>query len=207
MVAFAMIVVWGKFDEAELAVAQEAGASATIYALARGAGAELGPALEAEVNKYINSVVEQDWPMMARAVGTNSRASVQALGGLYATTLAFNPVTRRDSAIQNELLRQLDIITAARRVRSVISAGIMPNVVWWVLFGGAVVTICFTFFFGTENLRAQTMMTGMLAALMFSALLVIIVIDYPFSGPVRVSPHALEQVLDEWSAQARMVPG
>ena len=76
----------------------------------------------------------------------------------------------------------------------------MPGVVWYVLFGGAVVTVAFTFFFGTQNLRAQTLMAGMLAALIFSALLVIIAIDYPFSGPVHIAPHALERVLDQWPA-------
>ncbi len=41
-------------------------------------------------------------------------------------------------------------------------------------------------------------MTGMLSALIFSALLIIIAIDLPFSGPVRVHPQALEQVLADW---------
>jgi hypothetical protein len=33
LLAFAVIVVWGKFNDAETAVVQEAGASATIYRL------------------------------------------------------------------------------------------------------------------------------------------------------------------------------
>jgi hypothetical protein len=41
------------------------------------------------------------------------------------------------------------------------------------------VTIAFTFFFGTRNLRAQTMMTGLLALLIFSELLIIVAIDRP----------------------------
>jgi hypothetical protein len=42
-------------------------------------------------------------------------------------------------------------------------AGIVPGIIWVVLFGGAVVTIGFTLFFGTVNLRAQTMLTGALS--------------------------------------------
>jgi hypothetical protein len=80
----------------------------------------------------------------------------------------------------------------------VLSAGIMPAIVWWVLLGGALVTIAFQFFFATENLRAQTFMAGMLSALIFASLLIIVAVDYPFSGPVRIEPHALEQLVGEW---------
>ena len=51
-----------------------------------------------------------------------------------------------------------------------------------MLFAGAVLTIAYTFFFGTENLRAQALMTGMLAAIIFSGLLTAIVITGRLSG-------------------------
>ena len=47
-----------------------------------------------------------------------------------------------------------------RRERRVMADGIVPAIIWVVLFGGAFLTIGFTFFFGAENLRAQLVMTG-----------------------------------------------
>jgi hypothetical protein len=79
------------------------------------------------------------------------------------------------------------------------AAGIVPGVVWFVLFGGAALTIGFTFFFGTENLRAQTMMTGALSILIFSGLLIIIAIDHPFAGTVKVGPEALTKLLEDFT--------
>ena len=67
-----------------------------------------------------------------------------------------------------------------------------------MLFAGAVLTIAYTFFFGTENLRAQALMTGMLAAIIFSGLLTAIVIDRPFVGVVKVHPDALAEVLADF---------
>lgn len=193
-VAFAIIVVWEKFNEAEMTVAQEAAAIATIHRLAKGAGNDLAAPLQVELDKYIEAVVAQDWPVMESANGRSSPASSQALDALYGTTLAFKPAGSRDTSIQRAILGQLEVITVSRRIRMVLSRGIMPGVVWWVLFGGAVITIAFTFFFGTQNVRAQTFMTGMLTVLIFSAMLIIIAINYPFSGPVRVHPDALELV-------------
>jgi hypothetical protein len=78
----------------------------------------------------------------------------------------------------------------------------VPGVLWFVLFGGAIVTVGFTLFFGAENLRVQAMMTGILAFLIFSGLHVIIAIDHPFAGSVKVQPEALVAVLEDFGAKA-----
>jgi uncharacterized integral membrane protein len=65
------------------------------------------------------------------------------------------------------MLRQLDAITHARRTRLQLSTGIVPALLWTVLYTGAVLTVGFTFFFGTKNLPAQVMMTGILSIIVF----------------------------------------
>jgi hypothetical protein len=87
-----------------------------------------------------------------------------------------------------------------RRARLAAAEGLVPGVLWPVLFGGAFVTIAYTFFFGTENLRAQSLMTGMLAAIIFSGLLTAIVIDRPFVGVVRVNPDVLAEVVSDFGS-------
>jgi Na+/proline symporter len=64
-----------------------------------------------------------------------------------------------------------------------------------VLFFGALLTLSFTFFFGAKNLFAQTLMAGMLAAVIFMALFMVVALDHPFSGGIRVSAEPLEYVL------------
>ena len=56
---------------------------------------------------------------------------------------------------------------------------------------------------GTENVRIQALMTGILSFLIFSGLLVISAIDYPFVGSVKVQPEGLLEVLKDFSATAR----
>ncbi len=91
-----------------------------------------------------------------------------------------------------EIFAQLDHITEARRHRLVLATGIVPGVLWVTLWAGAGATLGFTFFFGTKSLRAQTLMTGLLAFLVFLVLFVIVSIDHPFTGSVKVGPEALE---------------
>jgi hypothetical protein len=196
LLGFAVIVVWEKFSDAESEVAQEAGASATIYRLANGIGTPAGVELHNALSFYLRTAIAKDWPAMER--GAASAEVTHALNDLYTTALRFRPEDRRETAVLAEILHQLDLVGQARRGRLVMASGIVPGIVWLVLFGGAVLTIGFTFFFGTENLRAQTIMTGALSVLIFSALLTIIAIDHPFAGTVKVGPEAISAVLEDF---------
>jgi Protein of unknown function (DUF4239) len=199
LLGFAVIVVWEKFSDAENDVALEAGAAATIYRLSSGIDGEPGTAIRNGVTAYLTSAIADDWPAMR-----NGKASVSvthALNDTYAALLRYQPENSRGSALFAEILHQLDSVTQARRARVVVAAGIVPGVVWLVLFGGALITIGFTFFFGTANLRAQTLMTGALSTLIFSALLVIISIDHPFAGTVKVEAEPLAAVLADFGSE------
>lgn len=198
LLGFAVIVVWEKFHDAQEAVAQEAGASLALARLAGGLpeGSQPGQsgALRAGVSAYLHIAIEQDWPAVAR--GKLSPAVTQAINELYRTVLADRPDDAGSSALQSELLQQLDQLTRARRARIVLSEGSVPGVVWTVLALGAVVTVGFTFFFGTINLRAQVLMTGLLAFTIFLGLEVILTVNRPFTGPVSVDFQPLTSVLN-----------
>ena len=87
-----------------------------------------------------------------------------------------------------------------RRARLAAAEGLVPGVIWPVLFVGAVQTIAYTFFFGTENLWAQ-LMTGMLWVIIFFGTPTAIVIDQPFALVVKVEPKALAEVVADFGSQ------
>jgi hypothetical protein len=196
LLAFAVVVVWGKFSDAETAVLQEAGASATLYRLAAGPEPE-SVATRAALSNYLRLTIDREWPLMATE--RESREATQALGSVYAAALRQMENGSKHPAIFVEIFRQLDAITQARRTRLHLATGIVPGIIWMVLYCGAVLTVGFTFFFGTKNLPAQVMMTGVLAVLVFMGLLVIVSIDYPFTGPVRVGSEPLKNVVEDFA--------
>jgi hypothetical protein len=195
LLAFAVILVWQRFNDAETIVVQEAGAAASIYRLAEGIGGTGESALRGQVSAYLAAAITRDWPAMAQ--GRESPAVTEALNRVYAAAFAVYPGDRRGAVLLAEILHQLDLLTEARRARLVIAASGIPAIVWMTLFVGAAVTIGFTFFFGTGNVRVQVLMTGLLALLISSQLLVVVAIDRPFTGSVKVHPHALVTVLED----------
>ena len=83
LLAFAIIVVWQKFSEAETNVAKEAGAAETIYRLSPGLGEKSGTAIRSAVGDYLKSAIADDWPAMSRGVPRAGRSSRQALDGIF----------------------------------------------------------------------------------------------------------------------------
>ena len=81
-----------------------------------------------------------------------------------------------------------------------LALGAVPVMVWGVLILGAVLTVGFTYFFGTANLRAQIMMTAVLSTIVFMGLYVIVSLDHPFTGSVHVESEPLQAVLEDLGA-------
>jgi Protein of unknown function (DUF4239) len=196
LLAFVVIVVWQRYNDAETAVTQEAGASATLFRLLAGPEPEAADA-RAALDTYLRFAISRDWPLMARA--KESPEVTAELSAVYAAAARLAQRASRPSAVLSEIFYQLDQVTQARRNRLHLAAGVVPVVLWRVLVVGAVLTVAFTYFFGTENLRAQVLMTGMLAIIVFMSLFVIIAIDHPFTGSVRVGSGPLQRVLTDFA--------
>lgn len=192
LLAFSVIVVWEKFSAAENAVDQEAASIAALLRYAQGKEPQ-ALALRTAVVGYARSAIEDEWPAMA--LESESHSTTRALNNVYSTALALGAAGTRETADMAEVFTQLDNVTSARRIRLHLATGLVPGVVWAALFAGALLTVAFTLFFGSENLPAQISMTGVLSVLVTLGLVVIVSIDHPFTGPVRVRPDPLEAVL------------
>ena len=192
LLGFTVVVVWERFADAERATVQEAAALLAMHRLSGGLPAEPQAKLRDELSSYVEAAISDDWPEMARGAG--SKRVTEQLSEVYAAVLAIPAETPRDAVLVEELFNQLNAVSEGRRERLILADGIVPNVIWLVLFAGAAVTLAFTFFFGSRNLIAQVLMTGMLAVLIFMALYVAVQIDHPFSGPVSVPPQALKLI-------------
>jgi Protein of unknown function (DUF4239) len=199
MLAFAIIVVWQRYNDAEVAVVQEAGAAATLYRLSAGPEPEAAETRSALTN-YLRMAIASDWPAMARE--KVSPEVTAELNTLYAAALRLSQAGARPAADISEIFYQLDQMTQARRNRLHLCFGIVPIVLWQALVLGGALTVGFTYFFGTRNLHAQVLMTGVLAIIVFMGLFVIVSIDHPFTGPVHVGSGPLLQVLADFVAAA-----
>jgi Protein of unknown function (DUF4239) len=196
LLGLVVVSVWEKYSEGEDAVTRESSALASFYRVAGGLEPEAQQALREAISRYAESAIRDDWPAMTER--GQSAKSRDALDATYTVVLALGVDTGRDAVLFDTLLTQLDLVTDARRERLALATGVVPMLIWLVLFIGAALTLGFTFFFGLENLRAQVMMAGMLALVIFLALFVTISISHPFAGPINVTPEPIALVLEDF---------
>ncbi len=195
ILGFATVVTWEKFRDADTATLQEAAAVTAIDRLANGLEPPAAQDLHERLRAYAQAVIDSDWPAMNN--GHYSRKVTQELDGIYNAVIAHREHAHGEQAIVPEMLYQLDQVTQARRARLTMASGIIPGVIWLFLISGAIVTVAFTFFFGSASLIAQVMMNGLLSFLVFAALWVIAEINFPFTGPVHVSPMPFRIFLED----------
>jgi hypothetical protein len=199
LLTFSTISVWDKFSMAQTAVVDEAAASRAIYTIAQGNTKE-EMTIRDSVKHYLFIAVNRGWPSMA--IEKESPDTKIALDNLYKAAVIYDRAGSHTTQVTSELFKHIDRINESRLRRTTLCKGIIPDLLWFILIAGAILTIGFTLFFGGDNIIVQASMTGMTSAIMLMALLVIISFDHPFTGDVSINSEPLQIALTDmhWSS-------
>src|SRR6187551_145918 len=81
LLAFVVVVVWEKYNQADADVAHEAAAAATVYRLSYGLDDQHGDAIRKAMGDYLDAAIKYDWPAMEH--GKGSDAGSVAMNALY----------------------------------------------------------------------------------------------------------------------------
>ena len=196
LIALVVIAVWEDYAAARDTVEREASELDDVFRLAHPLPDPEGRQLQELARSYARVVVDEEWALMAQA-----RTSPRAWELLDEMTLHFENVEVRTKAEQvryAEALARMDELADARNARLVEAGEGIPFVVWAVLAVGGILVVSFAYLFGLESTLVHNLMVGALALLISSVLFTIGVLEYPFSGDVRVSPEAFELVLERF---------
>jgi hypothetical protein len=204
LLGFTAIVVWEQFRNAQEGVEREADALADLHRDAQNFPPEVREQVALRVRAYARAVIEKEWPAMAE--GQSSPETWAEYEQLWRTYDEFTPHEDHQRAWYAESIRQLNALGDERRDRLLRVRSHLPTVIWSVLLAGGVVTIGFTFFFGTQNSRAQGLMTAALAFTIGVVLLSILALEQPFAGITRVHPEAFRQVEKILGARYGLLP-
>lgn len=198
LLAFAVLVVWERFDEADVVAVKEANAVVDIYRLTPG----LPPAVRAEIRRdvrfYAKSVIEEEWLTMDTK-GVNENTSRQA-DMLWSTCTSIKVQDASEAAILGQILTSLTGQSDNRRLRVLASHTGVPALMWIVLIVGGVATVLFTYYFGIEKFWVQAGMTAILAMVISLVLFLISGLNYPFTGDLGVKPEAMQTALERLDA-------
>lgn len=195
LLAFVVIAVWEDYRDTEVAVRSEAKALADLRQISYALPEQAGASIRTEIRNYADAVRSSEWVTMGE--GNPSEKAEAALRQLRQSILNGSPDEATDVAIHHHALDLLTLVNDSRNERLEKSDGTVPMVLWLVLIAGGLITLGYPSFFGTSNLWAQVLMTAALAALVALTLFVGMLLDFPFTGSVGISPAPFDKVLRE----------
>lgn len=197
VLGFLVIIVWQKYDAAVENTQIEVAAVSDLYRDVLAYPATDRLLIRRELHQYMDTVVDTEWPAMAR--GKNPTAAIRIVELIAYNVYHFSPTSIVQSTAQSKSMDQVQRLLDARRLRVHQNQPSVPRILWFALIVGASSMIGFTFLFGVENRVSQLVMTGVLASVIGLLFVVIYEFDSPFSGAVGVPTDAwntLHQRLD-----------
>ena len=155
--------------------------------------------IRSNLRKYVHYVVNEEWSLPKDK--KMHIAAQQILKDLWDSYFNVQLQNDKQKIWYEESISKLDNLLAARLEREFNSWDRLGSMMWCLLISGAVITICFMFFFGLENFRSQMLMMALLAGYLAFILYLVFSLDHVFQGPEGVQPVVLEQLsglFDRW---------
>jgi hypothetical protein len=190
LLGFIVVDVMSNVQEMRYNVEQEANALGNVYLCADGLPDDLRKKVQGYCREYLDLVVNKEWASMANGK-SNEQAHV-VTWKLWRVATHLDATKQGDQSIKDRMLEELSNLSDNRRTRLVTATHGVAPIMWVILLVGGVFTMIFTYFFGLENLIAQSIMTALIAITLSLNIFLIYLFGYPFSGDVNVTPEAFE---------------
>jgi hypothetical protein len=191
IIGFMLYTVWVSFGAAELNAGEEANALVNIYRQAAGLPISEGARLRSLARDYADIVVSREWDEMNRDIlPEESDRICNQMWALLEETPTSSP---SEMGAKNHILTEISSLTGYRRTRLVESASRIPDVLWWVLVVGGVITIASTCMFGSGSHVLHTVQVGAFSLLISLILVAIADINRPYQGSVHVGDFAFRR--------------
>lgn len=196
LLGFITVVVWQQHRDTQNYVQQEAVRVSNLLRDAQVFPDPVRKDLREKLVEYGKAVVNDEWNTMAKR--QPSQIASRAYEQIWETVYNIQPETEREKAFYKESITRLNELGGIRRSRLSSSQSRIPSLLWVLLIGGAVISIAFTYLFGTKNKWSHVLAAGSIAGLIGFTLFLILALSCPFSGSLRISPDPLASVLQVW---------
>ncbi len=192
VLAFVIVAAWQRFERANTKAQAEALALTNLYSLSRAFPEPIHDELVSAVHFYADQVVHHEWNQMA---SMEFEKTLDGEGRLWRLLLSYNPKNAVESAALSKCMDEMDMLSDARQLRYVYYHEDLPSVVWLVIYAGCIITIGFSYFFGSRRFRQQALMCATFAVLIGLTIMAITELADPYQGAVTVTNEPFEFVL------------
>lgn len=147
--------------------------------------------LQNAIIDYIDSIHDREWPAMKELKYGHPETN-ERLNDLWALIRKLELKSDRDRAAFDKLIDHLGNATEDRNERLKIVHENIPRPLWFLFVGVAIVSIFFLGLFGNTNHFLHRVLAGLVTLVLASCIILIHILDNPYSGPLKIDPDAFE---------------
>ncbi len=201
ILGFTVVNVQNRFNEVEETIYTEAIALTDLYREASFFSPAGKDAVRSSLRNYVEYVIQNEWG--GSKSKTIHRETQKILDQIWDSYYQVELTDEKMKTWYQQSISRLDTFLNARIARQFQSGERLSDLMWAILLIGALITICFMYFFGLERIRAQIIMTALVAGYISLMLFLVYSLDHVFQGPHSIQPAAYQQILElfnEWDA-------
>lgn len=203
LLAFVVVGVWEEHDRTDHDVQVEADRFYNLHRNSYNFSNEDGHKMREALLAYARAVRDKDWPMMEKG----HRGSQVAADALTRLSYVVGQTRPSESNLLPSLSHAIDLMQDIADMRlerlSDVEGHITPPI-WGVLLLGAIITLAYPAFFATRQITPQILMTAGLAAIVGATLFLTIDLNYPFSGPDRLTAEPIDDVIQRMKEESKL---
>jgi hypothetical protein len=203
LLAYTIVVAWERFAETEKNAMREATILSELWRNADTFSFETRTSVHLDLLRYAQSVAEEEWPTMAERGAAEPR-TVAAYEDLWSLSYTIAPENSSQEAFLQQFLERMNELSSTRRMRIMYSRSEVHAILWVVLLMGSIMTVGYTLLFSSRHAWVHTAITACIMLMSLLGLLVILSLQYPFTGDVSVKPEAFHDLI--LSFRLRMLP-
>ncbi len=197
LLAFMVFSTWQRFTDSASSVTAEAAAVVVAYRDTELFPEPIRSEAQAAFRSYVNEVMDNEWASHGEVLPHNSRDALNPLWNVYRRYQPTDPAAESHLAGAQDRLHDVEV---QRHSRHLAGESSLPNVFWWLLVGGGLVTVGMTFLFSIERRRVHLVQVGVLSGILAAVLSLILALNFPFTGDVHVSRGPFRHALLNFDA-------
>lgn len=193
LISFVVYATWSDYNSAQGYCDTEANTLQDLFFNSEGLPEEYQPVIQEKIIDYLRIVINEDWPLLSEdKANPDSKEKLTEIWEIYFSIDTLR--NEKQKAMFSQSLTKLNDVTDYRRLRILSSQNHIPGIIWTVIVIGALTSVGFSMFFGTRSLIVQASMTSLFTMTNVIILLLILSLDHPFTGDIKISPAPFEQV-------------
>lgn len=186
VLGFVVVNVSSGTESAKANISNEINAMLNITRYAEALPAKSKDLIDNACIEYCDAVINDEWNEMEQ--GIISTRAARAMSAIWGAMKQCEPATNKQTEVYGAMLGNYTEMADARRIRLITAPGQVSPILWMVLICGAVLTIGFTYFFATESVVSQALMTACVALTLALNLYLVVIYSRPFTGDFSIKP-------------------